>query len=86
MRGRENNMVAFQKRSQLAVVLVHLQDIRVPRKPSTSFPPFTLPYRLFVRHLSESRYCQDNETPFHHFTTYIVSFANALHIQFIFKE
>ncbi len=29
----------------------------------------TLPYRLFVRHLSEIRYCQDNGTPFHHCTS-----------------
>ncbi len=50
------------------------------------FAAATLPYGLFVRHLSEIRYCRDNGTRFHHFTSYIVSFADAHHIQFIFKE
>ncbi len=56
------------------------QSLQQARKPTT------LPYRLFVRHLSEIRYCQDNGTPFHQFTTYIVSFADAHHIKFIFEE
>ncbi len=59
-----------------------LQLSTMPSQPTMS----TLPHRPMVRLLSEIRYCLDNGTHFHHFTAYIVSFADAHHIQFIFKE
>ncbi len=53
-----------------------LLTLAIARLGYSLFIYATLPYRIFVRHLSEIRYCQDNGTPFHHFTAYIVSFAD----------